>query len=143
MFRSMFMSMFRSISISISISISMEQRVLIKYLREGREGRRSTQIHSKLIEHYGDKTFFYPILMSAIGCNSFARGEKALKIGDAAEDHQISKLISESREHSKHRLMLQFETLLRLPVLLRQRYSMSSLKFFIWNFVTGVESPTN
>jgi hypothetical protein len=60
-----------------------------------------------------------------------------------AEDGQISKLISEWREHSQHRPMLQFETLLRLPALFRQRYSISSLKFSIWNFVTGDESPTN
>jgi hypothetical protein len=39
---------------SISISISMEQRALIKSLRE--EGHGSTQIHSKLVEHYGQST---------------------------------------------------------------------------------------
>jgi hypothetical protein len=107
----------------------MEQRVAIKYLREESHGPR--QIHSKLVEHYGNKALSYPILMSAIGCSSLTWGEKALKIRDAAEDRQISKLISESREHSKHRPMLQFEALLRLSALLRQRYSMSSLKFFI------------
>jgi hypothetical protein len=81
--------------------------------------------------------------MSAIGCGSFAWGEKVLKIRDASEDDQISKLISESREHSKHRPMLQFETLLRLPELPSQGYSMSSLKFFIWNFLTGAMSLMN
>jgi hypothetical protein len=33
--------------------------------------------------------------------------------------------------------------LLRLRALLRQWYSISSFKFFIWNFVTGDESPRN
>jgi hypothetical protein len=84
-----------------------------------------------------------PILMSIIECDSFACSEKALKIGDAAEDHQLSKLISESREHPKHRPMFEFETLLRLRALLRQWYYMSSLKFFIWNFVTGNKFSTN
>jgi hypothetical protein len=119
----------------------MEQRALIKYLRE--DGHVSAPIHSKLVEYYGDKALFYPIPMSPIGCGSFAWREKALKIRNAAEDCQISKLISESREHSNHRPMLQFETLLRLWALLRQRYSMSSLKFFIWNYVTGDGSPAN
>jgi hypothetical protein len=32
--------------------------------------------------------------------------------------------------------MVQFKILLRRPALLRQPYSLSSLKFFIWNFVT-------
>jgi hypothetical protein len=36
----------------------MEQRVLIKSLRE--EGHELTQIHSKLVEHYGDKALSYP-----------------------------------------------------------------------------------
>jgi hypothetical protein len=35
----------------------MEQGVLIKYLQE--DGYRSTQIHSKLIEHHGDKALSY------------------------------------------------------------------------------------
>jgi hypothetical protein len=38
----------------------MEHRVVIKYLRE--EGHGSTQIHSKLVEYYGDKALFYLIL---------------------------------------------------------------------------------
>jgi hypothetical protein len=88
-----------------------------------------------------DILLFYPILISAIRCDSFAWGEKVLQIRNTAEDDQISKFISESRGHSKHRPMLQFETLLRLPTLLRQRYSVSSLKFFIWNFVAGDRSP--
>jgi hypothetical protein len=75
--------------------------------------------------------------MSLIRCGSFAWGEKVMKIREAEEERQISKLVSESRDHSKHRPMLQFETLLRRPALLRQQYSISSLKFFIWNFVTG------
>jgi hypothetical protein len=41
-----------------SVSISMEQRVLIKYLRE--EGHGSTQIHSKLAEYYEDEAFSHP-----------------------------------------------------------------------------------
>jgi hypothetical protein len=81
--------------------------------------------------------------MSAIGYGSFTWGEKALKTRDAAEDSQISTLISELKEHSKHCPMLQLEILLRIPALLRQMYAMSSLKFFIWNFVTGDESPIN
>jgi hypothetical protein len=84
-----------------------------------------------------------PILMSHIACGSFASGEKVLKIRKSAEDRQISKLISESRESSKHRPRLQFRTLLRLPVLLHQPYSLSSLIFFIWKFGTGDRSPTN
>jgi hypothetical protein len=36
----------------------MKQRVFIKYLRE--EGHASTQIHSKSVEHYGDKALSYP-----------------------------------------------------------------------------------
>jgi hypothetical protein len=115
-----------------SFSIAMEQRVLIKYLRE--DGHGSTQIHSKLIEQYGDKALSYPILMSAIGCDSFARSEKGLKIRGATKNPQISRLISESRDRSKHRPVPQYEKLLRLPALLRQRYSMSLLKFLIWNF---------
>jgi hypothetical protein len=107
--------------------ISMEQRVLIKHLWE--DGHESTQIQSKLIEYYGTRRFL--ILMLAIKYGNFAWSEKGLKIQDAAEEGQIFKLVSESREHSKHRLTLQFETLLRLPALLCQRYSMSSLKFFI------------
>jgi hypothetical protein len=67
----------------------------------------------------------------------FGMGEKALKIWEGAEDRQISKVISKSREHSKYRPMLQFEILLRIPALLRQEYSMPSFKFFIWNFVVG------
>jgi hypothetical protein len=85
----------------------------------------------------------YPILMSAIGCDSFAWSEKALKIRDATEDRQISKLILASKQHSKHHSMFQFETLLRSSALLRQQDSMSSLKFFICNFGTGDQSPTN
>jgi hypothetical protein len=117
----------------------MQQRVLIKCLWE--EGHGSTQIHFQLVEHSGDKAFSYPILMPDIGCGSFSWGEKALKIRNSMENRQISKLVSELREHSKHRPMLAFETLYRLPTLLRQRYSMSSLKFFVWNFVTGDASP--
>jgi hypothetical protein len=94
----------------------MEQRALLKYVRE--ESQASTQILSKLVEHYGDRSLSYLILMSAIEWRSFAWGEKALKIRDPAEDRHISKLISESMEHSKHRPMLQFETLLRILVLL-------------------------
>jgi hypothetical protein len=75
----------------------MEQTVLIKYARE--DGHGSTQIYFKLVEHSNDKVFSYPIIMPAIGCGSFAWGEKALKKRDAAEDRQISELISESREH--------------------------------------------
>jgi hypothetical protein len=82
------------------------------------------------------RTRHSPILMPAIVCGSFAWSEKTLKIGDAAEDRQISNLMSESSENSKHRAMLQFETLLRLSALLRQRYSVSSLEFFIWNSIT-------
>jgi hypothetical protein len=41
-------------------SVSMGQRVLIKYLWEEDDG--PTQIHFKLIEHYGDKTLSYPDL---------------------------------------------------------------------------------
>jgi hypothetical protein len=55
-----------------------------------------------LIEHSEDKALFYLIMMSALGCGSLTWGEKALKIRGAAEDGQISKLISESMEHSKH-----------------------------------------
>jgi hypothetical protein len=121
--------------------MSREQRVLIKYLRE--EGHGSTQKDSKLVEQYGDKALSSPILISPIGCRSVARREKVLKIRDAAEDRKISKHLSESREHAKHRPVLQFETLLRRPALLRQWYYMSSLKFFIWNVVTGDGSPTN
>jgi hypothetical protein len=117
----------------------MEERVLINYLRE--EGYRSRQIHSELVKYY--ETRHSLILMSAIRCDSFAWHEKALKIRDAAEDRQISKLISESREHSKIRPMIQLETLLRLPALPSQPYSISSLKFFIWNFVIGGKSSTN
>jgi hypothetical protein len=117
----------------------MEQRILIEYLRKEDHG--STQIHSKLVEHYGIR--YFPILISANWCGSFAWGEKVMKIRGAAENCQISKLISESREHLKHRPMLQFETLLRLPELLRQGYSMFSLKFFIWNFVTEDGSTIN
>jgi len=84
-----------------------------------------------------------PILMSSIGCSSLAWGEKVLKIGDAATDHQISKLILESKAYSKHHPMLRFEALLRLSALLRQRYSMSSFKLFIWNFVTRYGSAPN
>jgi hypothetical protein len=116
----------------------MEQRVFIKYLRE--EGHETP---NKLVEHSGDKALSYPILISAIGRGSFAWGEKALKIRDAEEDRQISKLILTSKQHSKHHLMLQFETLLRSSALLRQQDSMSSLKFFICNFGTGDQSPTN
>jgi hypothetical protein len=36
----------------------MEQRVFIKYLPE--EDHRLTQMHSKLVEHYGDKALSYP-----------------------------------------------------------------------------------
>jgi hypothetical protein len=78
-------------------SMSMEQRVVIKSLRE--ERHESTQIHSKFVEHYGDKALSYPILsdpirsypilMSAIECGSFAWGEKALRIQDAVEGRQI------------------------------------------------------
>jgi cytochrome c-type biogenesis protein CcmH/NrfF len=39
-------------------SISMEQRVVIKSLCE--EGHGSAQIHSKLVEHYGDMALSYP-----------------------------------------------------------------------------------
>jgi hypothetical protein len=92
----------------------MEQRALIEYLRE--EGHESTQIHSQLVERYEAR--HSPILMSAIGRGSFVCGEKALKIRVAAEDRQISKLISESKEHSKHRLTFQFETLFRPRALL-------------------------
>jgi hypothetical protein len=60
-------------------------------------------------------------------------GKKALKIGDAAEDGQIFKLVSESRKHSKHRPMLQFETLLRLPALLRQQ------SFYVFTQVLHLE----
>jgi hypothetical protein len=74
--------------------------------------------------------------MSAILCGSFAWGEKALKIRHAAGNPQIFKLISDSREHSKHRSMLQFKTMLRPSALIRQRYSLSSLKVFISNFGT-------
>jgi hypothetical protein len=66
--------------------------------------------------------------------------EDRRRSGDAAEDRQISKLISESMEHSKHRSMLQFETLLKLPALLGQWCPMPSFKFFIWNFVIGDRS---
>jgi hypothetical protein len=111
----------------------MEQRLLIKYVRE--HGHASTQIHSQVIEPYVDKALSYRDVSYWV--DRFRMGEKALKIRGAAEDRQISKLISESRERSKYRPMLQFETLLRLPALLRQRYSISSLKFFIWNFLTG------
>jgi hypothetical protein len=117
----------------------MEQRVLIKCLRE--EGHGSTQIHSKLVEHYGDKAVSYPGVSYWGG--SFQWGEKTLKIGGAAEDCWISKLISESMEHSKHRPMLQFKTLLRLRALLRQRYFMCSFKIFVWNLVTGDDSYRN
>jgi hypothetical protein len=81
------------------------------------------------------------ILMSAIGCSSFAWGEKALKIRDSAGDRQISKIISESRDQSKHYLMLQFETLLKLPALLHQWYSLPSLKVFVERCVTGDRPP--
>jgi hypothetical protein len=116
----------------------MEQTVFIKYLRE--EGHETSD---ELVEHSGDKALSYPILMSAIGCDSFAWDEKALKIRDAEEDRQISKLILASKQHSKHHPMLQFETLLRSSALLRQQYYMASLKFFICNFGTGDQSPTN
>jgi hypothetical protein len=36
----------------------MKERVLIKYLREKGDG--STQIHSKLVEHYGDNALSSP-----------------------------------------------------------------------------------
>jgi hypothetical protein len=36
----------------------MEQRILMKYLREEPHG--STQIHYKLVEHYEDKALSYP-----------------------------------------------------------------------------------
>jgi hypothetical protein len=119
----------------------MEQRGLIKDLRE--EGHGSIQIYSKFVEHDGHKAVSYPILMLALACSSFASGEKPLKIGDAAERRQISKLISESKEHSKHRPMLQFETLLQRQPSFCHRYSMSSLKFFMWNCVTRDRAPTN
>jgi hypothetical protein len=83
-----------------------------------------------------------PILMSANRRGSFPWGEKVLKIRDAGEDRQMSKFISETREHSKHRPMLQFEILVRPLALFRQPHSMSSLKFFIWNFVPADRSPT-
>jgi hypothetical protein len=117
----------------------MEERVFIKYLWEGGHG--STQIQSKLVEHYEDKALSYPDVRYWM--RHVRRGDKALKTGDAAEDRQTLKFISESREHSKHCPMLQFETFFRLPEFLCQRYSMFSFKFFIWNFVTGDGSPTN
>jgi hypothetical protein len=89
------------------------------------------------------ETRYSLILMSALGCSSFVWGEKALKIRETAADRPISKLISESREHSKHCPMFQFETLFRLPALLHQWHSMSSLKFFSWNFATGDVSSIN
>jgi hypothetical protein len=94
-----------------------------------------TQIHPMLVEHYGEKILSHSDASSWV--RRFASSEKALKIRDPAKNAQISKLISKLRENSNHPPMLQFETLLR------QRYSISSLKFFIWNFVTGDESPTN
>jgi hypothetical protein len=66
--------------------------VLIKSLQD--EGHESTQIHSKLIEHYRDKTLSDPDISYWVW--QFRMGEKTLKIRDAAEDRQISKLISES-----------------------------------------------
>jgi hypothetical protein len=42
----------------------MEQRVLIIYLREESDG--STQIHSKLVDHHGDKTLSYPDVSDSV-----------------------------------------------------------------------------
>jgi hypothetical protein len=64
----------------------MEQRILIKSLRE--EGHGSTQIHSKLVEHFGDKVLSDPDVSYWV--RSFEWGEKALTIPDAAEARQIS-----------------------------------------------------
>jgi hypothetical protein len=130
----------------------MEQRALIKYLRK--KSHELAQIHSKLVEHYENKALsciilyyfiLYYLILSYIilsyiilsypdvsyWVRQFRMRREAIEIRDAAEDLQISKLLSELREHSKHYPMLQFETLLRLPALLRQRYSIFSLKSFM------------
>jgi hypothetical protein len=105
----------------------MEQRVLIENRRE--EGQGSTQIRARLVEQYGDKELSSPDVSHWV--RQFRTGREGVEDSRCSGRPPDSKLVSELRERSKRRPMLHFETLLRLPALFGQRYSMSSLKFFI------------
>jgi hypothetical protein len=119
--------------------ISMEQRVLIKYLRE--EGHQSTQIHFKLIEYYGNKALSCPNVSDLM--RQFRMWRESVEDSRWSERPSDFQTHSESMEPSMYRATVQFEILLRLLALPRQRYSLSSLKFFIWKVVTEDGSPTN
>jgi hypothetical protein len=53
----------------------MEPRVVIKYLRE--EGHGSTQVHSKLVEDYGDKALSYPDVSDSM--QQFHMGQESVE----------------------------------------------------------------
>jgi hypothetical protein len=67
----------------------MEQRVLIKYLREAGHG--STQIHFELVEHYGDKAF---------SCSDFSYSLLEFFIErESVENSKCSKRLSDFQTH--------------------------------------------
>jgi hypothetical protein len=117
---------------------SMEQRVLIKCLRE--EDHESTPIHSKFMEHSRDKAVSDPDVSHWM--RQFPMGR------ESAEDSRGSKRPLDFQTH--FRIKGALEALLNAsvrdlvqPSSIAPSRAFSVRRFFIWNFATGDRSPTN